>query len=195
MSTYCHRIVEYLNNESKWVRCGETVDCFHGFDQWRNEDYYDRGFPSDATVKKDDLKDEDGNLYAWGFSYITLQELSAWCEKEKSDFYSYIFSDIHQGLFKDIARKLDMIVYRDTADEEERLKIQESYNKRREDSNEASILTDFSYFKECCEEAAETAEMLNNELVRSYALADQVASKEEEYWVDPDRIRIVYYFE
>ena len=195
MSTYCHRIVEYLNNENKWVRCGETVDCFHGFDQWRNEDYYDRGFPSDATVKKDDLKDEDGNLYAWGFSYITLQELSAWCEKEKTDFYSYIFSEIHQGLFKDIARKLDMIVYRDTADEEERLKIQESYNKRREDSGEVSIITDFNYFQEVCNEAGETAMMLNDELVRSHSLADQVVSKEDMYWIPNEKVRIVFYYE
>ena len=110
MSTYCHRIVEYLNKDNQWVRCGETVDCFHGFDQWRNKDYYNRGFPKDATVNKDDLKDEEGHLYAWGFSYITLQELSAWCEKEKTEFYSYIFSEIHQGLFKDIMGKLDMIV-------------------------------------------------------------------------------------
>ena len=195
MSTYCHRIVEYLNNENKWVRCGETVDCFHGFDQWRNEDYYDRGFPSDATVKKDDLKDEDGNLYAWGFSYITLQELSAWCEKEKTDFYSYIFSEIHQGLFKDIARKLDMIVYRDTADEEERLKIQESYNKRRDDSGEVSIITDFNYFQEVCNEAGETAMMLNDELVRAHSLADQVVSKEDMYWIPNEKVRIVFYYE
>lgn len=195
MSTYCHRIVEYLNKDNQWVRCGETVDCFHGFDQWHNKDYYDRGFPNDATVKKDELKDGDGNLYAWGFSYITLNELSAWCEKEKTEFYSYIFSEMHHGIFKDIMGKLDMIVHWDTADEEERKKIRESYNKCREDSNEDSILTDFGYFKEICDNAIETAELLNNELVRSYALADQMASNEGEYWVDSNRVRILYYFD
>lgn len=195
MSTYCHRIVEYLNKDNQWVRCGETVDCFHGFDQWRNKDYYDRGFPEGATVNENDLKDEDGHLYAWGFSYITLEELSNWCDKEKTEFYTYIFSEIHQGLFKDVMRKLDMIVYRDTADEEERKKIQESYNKRRADGHEVSILMDFNYFKECCEEAVDTAIQLNDELVRAHALADQVASKEDVYWVPNEKVRIVFYYD
>ena len=192
MSTYCHRIVEYLNKENKWVRCGETVDNFHGFDQWNNADYYDRGFPADSTIKKDDLKSDDGGFYVWGLSYITLKELSYWCDREKEKMYSYIFSELNQGAFKEIMRKLDMVARGDAVGDGEKKDMQEPCD---DGGDEVGIITNFSYFKEICEEATETALMLNDELVRSYALADQVASKEEDYWADYDKIRIVFYYD
>ena len=35
MSIYCHRIVEFRNKDSQWVKCAEFVDNFHGFDEWK----------------------------------------------------------------------------------------------------------------------------------------------------------------
>ena len=187
MSTYCHRIVEYLNKDSQWVRCGEIVDCFHGFDQWCNDKYCNRGFPEDATVKKDELRSDDGNFYVGGLSYITLQELSDWYDKEKENSYSYIFSELHQGLYKNVMRRLDMIANKDAAADADKDETN--------DTDEHNILTSLDCFKEYCEEAGETALMLNDELVRAYVLADQAASKEGEYWVSYEKIRIVYYYE
>ena len=93
MSIYCHRIVEFRNKDNQWVKCAEFVDNFHGFDEWKNKEYYGRGFPEGHTVDEKSLFDEElGREYVWGKSYITMAELGAWAKQEKEEALVYFIT-------------------------------------------------------------------------------------------------------
>ena len=195
MSTYCHRIIEYLNKDNQWVRVGERVDNFHGFDFWRNNDYYDRGFPENHTIKKEEIYDEEEDReFVWGKSYITLSELSSWADTEYEEALSSLHSYIQNGLFKKINLKLnDIESY--ISQQTPRLPPDEMEKAEKEIDEEDDIISNYSNFKEYIEEVFEQYRWLNSEIIAASSLVENVANKNEEYWIELDKIRIVFYFD
>lgn len=191
MSVCCHRIVEFRNKDSQWVRCAEFVDNFHGFDEWKNKDYYGRGFPEGHTVNEKSLFDEElGREYVWGKSYITMAELGAWAKQEREEAMSYIFKELHYGLTHKMVGKLDDI-YNVIVMKED---VKPTDNEEDEESSDYDMLGNYDYFKEIIDEAFEEYEMLHDELISAWSVVEPVKD-EDEYWVEPDRVRIVYYFD
>ena len=191
MSVYCHRIVEFRNKDNQWVRCAEFVDNFHGFDEWKNKDYYGRGFPEGHTVDEKSLFDEElGREYVWGKSYITMVELGAWAKQEREEAMAYIFKELHYGLTHKMVGKLDDI-YNVIVMKED---VKPTDNEEDEESSDYDMLGNYDYFKEIIDEAFEEYEMLHDELISAWSVVEPVKD-EDEYWVEPDRIRIVYYFD
>lgn len=193
MSVYCHRIVEFRNKDNQWVRCAEFVDNFHGFDEWKNKEYYGRGFPEGHTVNEKSLFDEElGREYVWGKSYITMAELGAWAKQEREEAMSYIFKELHYGLTHKMVSKLDDI-YSVIVKKEN---VKPTDNEEDEESSNYiyDILGNYDYFKEIIDEAFEEYEMLHDELVSAWSVVEPIKD-EDEYWVEPDRVRIVYYFD
>lgn len=157
MSVCCHRIVEFCNKDNQWVRCAEFVDNFHGFDEWKNREYYGKGFPEGHTIDENKLIDEEtGTEFVWGKSYITMSELGSWAKQEREDAMSYIFKELNDYDY--------------------------------------DALGNYDYFKEIIDEAFEEYEMLHDELVSAWSVVEPIKD-EDEYWVEPDRVRIVYYFD
>lgn len=192
MSTYCHRIVEFHNKDNQWVKCAEFVDNFHGFDEWRNKDYYGRGFPEGHTVDEKKLIDEEtGKEFVWGKSYITLTELSAWAKQEREEALAYIFKELHYGLTHKMAGKLDDI-YKAVVKKEDVKPVENGDTEENDDSYD--ILGNYDYFKEVVDEAFEQYEMLHDELVSAWSVVEPIKA-EDEYWVESERVRIVYYFD
>lgn len=190
MSVYCHRIVEFRNKNNQWVRCAEFVDNFHGFDEWKNQDYYGRGFPEGHTVEKKEIFDEEaGRELVWGKSYITMSELGAWTKQEREDAMAYIFKELHYGLTNKMVGRLDDI-YNVIVMKED---VKPTDNEEDEESSDYDMLGNYDYFKEIIDEAFEQYIMLYEELISAWAVVEPLKS-EEEYWVEPDRVRIVYYF-
>ena len=192
MSVYCHRIIEYRNKDGQWVRCGEFIDNFHGFNNWNNEDYRDRGFPEGHTIKQDEIVSDDGNEYVWGKSYVTLEELNTWVDKEKENSVKYLYSEINNCFHNRTAAKLDDILNYIVD------KKLPSDNKEDEDDyydKEFDIMKDISYFESTALDITETHDQLYCELIKAWALVDQVKDKEGEYWIEPSRARIVFYFD
>lgn len=191
MSVYCHRIVEFCNKENQWVKCAEFVDNFHGFDEWKNQDYYGRGFPEGHTVDEKSLFDEElGREYVWGKSYITMSELGAWAKQEREDAMAYVFKELHYGLTNKMVGKLDDI-YSVIVKKEN---VKPTDNEEDEESSDYDMLGNYDYFKEIIDEAFEEYEMLHDELVSAWSVVEPIKA-EDEYWVEPDRVRIVYYFD
>lgn len=193
MSVYCHRIVEFRNKDNQWVRCAEFVDNFHGFDEWKNKEYYGRGFPEGHTVNEKSLFDEElGREYVWGKSYITMAELGAWAKQEREEAMSYMFKELHYGLTHKMVSKLDDI-YSVIVKKEN---VKPTDNEEDEESSNYiyDILGNYDYFKEIIDEAFEEYEMLHDELVSAWSVVEPIKD-EDEYWVEPDRVRIVYYFD
>ena len=193
MSVYCHRIVEFRNKDNQWVRCAEFVDNFHGFDEWKNKDYYGRGFPEGHTVDEKSLFDEElGREYVWGKSYITIAELGAWAKQEREDAMAYIFKELHYGLTNKMVGRLDDIYNAIVMKED--VKPTDNEEDEEEYSRDYDILGNYDYFKEIIDEAFEEYEMLHDELISAWSVVEPVKS-EDEYWVESDRVRIVYYFD
>ena len=191
MSVYCHRIVEFRNKDNQWVRCAEFVDNFHGFDEWKNKDYYGRGFPEGHTIDEKSLFDEElGREYVWGKSYITMAELGAWAKQEREEAMSYIFNELHYGLTHKMVGKLDDI-YSVIVKKEN---VKPTDNEEDEESSNYDMLGNYDYFKEIMDEAFYEYEMLHDELISAWSVVEPVKD-EDEYWVEPDRVRIVYYFD
>lgn len=191
MSVYCHRIVEFRNKDNQWVRCAEFVDNFHGFDEWKNKEYYGRGFPEGHTVDENSLFDEElGREYVWGKSYITMAELGAWAKQEREEAMSYIFNELHYGLTHKMVGKLDDI-YSVIVKKEN---VKPTDNEEDEESSNYDMLGNYDYFKEIMDEAFYEYEMLHDELISAWSVVEPVKD-EDEYWVEPDRVRIVYYFD
>lgn len=191
MSVYCHRIVEFRNKENQWVKCAEFVDNFHGFDEWKNKEYYGRGFPEGHTVDEKSLFDEKlGREYVWGKSYITMAELGAWAKQEREEAMVYIFKELHYGLTNKMVSKLDDI-YNVIVMKED---VKPTDNEEDEESSDYDMLGNYDYFKEIIDEAFEQYEMLHDELVSAWSVVEPIKA-EDEYWVEPDRVRIVYYFD
>jgi len=188
MSVYCHRIVEFRNKDNQWVRCAEFLDNFHGFDEWKNREYYGRGFPEGRTIDEKSLFDEElGREYVWGKSYITMEELGAWAEKEKEDALAYIFNELHYDVTRKMIGKIDGL-YNVLIKREEVKPIEE------EEGDGYDVLGNYNYFKEIVEEAFEQYEQLHDELISAWSVVEPIKD-EDEYWVEPDRVRIVYYFD
>jgi hypothetical protein len=59
---------------------------------------------------------------------------------------------------------------------------------------EYDALGNYDYFKEIVEEAFEQYNMLHNELVSAWSVVESFKS-DDEYWIESDRVRIVYYFD
>ena len=191
MSVYCHRIVEFRNKENQWVKCAEFVDNFHGFDEWKNKEYYGRGFPEGHTVDEKSLFDEKlGREYVWGKSYITMSELGAWASKEREDAMSYIFKELHYGLTHKMIGKIDDM-YSVIVKKED---VKPTDNAENEEETDYDVLGNYDYFKDIVDEAFEQYEMLHDELVSAWSVVEPIKD-EDEYWVEPDRVRIVYYFD
>lgn len=191
MTVYCHRIVEFRNKDNQWVRCAEFVDNFHGFDEWKNREYYGRGFPEGHTVDEKSLFDEElGREYVWGKSYITMAELGAWAKQEREEAMSYIFKELHYGLTNKMVGKLDDI-YSVIVKKEN---VKPTDNEEDEEETYYDVLGNYDYFKEIIDEAFEEYEMLHDELVSAWSVVEPIKD-EDEYWVEPDRVRIVYYFD
>lgn len=193
MSIYCHRIVEFRNKDNQWVRCAEFVDNFHGFDEWKNKEYYGRGFPVGHTIDENKLIDEEtGKEFVWGKSYITMSELGAWVKQEREDAMAYVFKELHYGLTNKMVSKLDDI-YSVIVKKEN---VKPTDNEEDEESSNYiyDMLGNYDYFKEIIDEAFEEYEMLHNELVSAWSVVEPIKD-EDEYWVEPDRVRIVYYFD
>lgn len=190
MSTYCHRIVEFRNKDNQWVKCAAFVSNFHGFDEWKNEKYYGRGFPDGHTIDEKELFDEElGKECVWGKSYITMSELDAWAEQEKEDAFAYIFNNFHNGLNNKLVGKID--------DMYKVIVKKENINPLENEDNsdyEYDALGNYDYFKEIVEEAFEQYNMLHNELVSAWSVVESFKS-DDEYWIESDRVRIVYYFD
>lgn len=192
MSTDCHRIVEFRNKDNQWVKCAEFVDNFHGFDEWKNENYYGRGFPEGHTVDEKSLFDEElGRKCVWGKSYITLTELIDWAKQEREEALAYIFKELHYGLTHKMVGKLDDI-YKVVVKKDDVKPVENGDTEENDESYD--ILGNYDYFKEVVEEAFDQYEMLHDELVSAWSAVKPIKA-EEEYWVDPDRVRIVYYFD
>lgn len=191
MSTYCHRIVEFYDKNKQWVRCGEFVDNFHGFDQWKNEDYYDRGFPENTTVKQEEITDsEDGREYVWGKSYVTMTELNAWIDKEKEESMSYLFNTIKDGMFYRMINKINDI-HSVVVDHTEPLKQD---NSEFDDDIRYDPLSNYDYFKDNVNEIFEQYESLSGEAIAAWSVVETVKA-EDEYWIDSERVRIIFYFD
>ena len=191
MSVYCHRIVEFRNKDNQWVRCAEFVDNFHGFDEWKNKKYYGRGFPEGHTIDEKKFFDEEaGEEWVWGKSYITMSELSAWAKQEREDAMAYIFKELHYGLTNKMVGKLDDI-YSVIVKKEN---VKPTDNEEDEESSNYDMLGNYDYFKEIIDEAFEEYEMLHDELISAWSVVEPIKD-EDEYWVEPDRVRIVYYFD
>jgi hypothetical protein len=190
VSTYCHRIVEFRNKDNQWVKCAEFLDNFHGFDEWKNKDYYGRGFPEGHTVDEKSLFDEEtGKEFVWGKSYITLTELCSWAKQEREEALAYIFKELHYGLTRKMEGKLDDI-YKVVVKKEDVQPVENG-----EDENDLyDLLGNYDYFKEVTEEAFDQYEMLHDELISAWSVVEPIKA-EDEYWVESDRVRIVYYFE
>ena len=191
MSVCCHRIVEFRNKDNQWVKCAEFVDNFHGFDEWKNEDYYGRGFPEGHTVDEKSLFDEElGREYVWGKSYITMSELGSWAKQEREDAMSYIFKELHYCLTHKMIDKIDAIYNAVIKEEYKQVKTEDEDNS----DYDYDALGNYDYFKEIIDEAFEEYEMLHDELVSAWSVVEPIKD-EDEYWVEPDRVRIVYYFD
>lgn len=191
MSTYCHRIVEFYDKNNQWVRCGEFVDNFHGFDQWKNEDYYDRGFPENTTVKQEEITDsEDGREYVWGKSYVTMTELNAWIDKEKEESMSYLFNTIKDGMFYRMINKINDI-HTVVVDHAEPSKQD---NSESDDDIRYDPLSNYDYFKDNVNVIFEQYESLCGESIAAWSVVETM-KVEDEYWIDPERVRIVFYFD
>ncbi len=188
MSTCCHRIVEFRNKDNQWIKCAEFVDNFHGFDEWKNEDYYGRGFPEGHTVdEKKLINEETGKEFVWGKSYITLTELSAWAKQEREEALAYIFKELHYGLTHKMIDKIDAIYNAVIKEEYKQVKTED------EEETDYDVLGNYDYFKEIVDEAFEQYEMLHDELISAWSVVEPIKA-EDEYWVESDRVRIVYYF-
>lgn len=193
MSVYCHRIVEFRNKDNQWVRCAEFVDNFHGFDEWKNQDYYGRGFPEGHTVEKKEIFDEEaGREWVWGKSYITMSELGAWAKQEREDAMAYIFKELRYGLTNKMVGRLDdiynVIVMKEDVKPTDNEEDEEEY------SRDYDILGNYDYFKHIVDESFEQYDMLHDELISAWSVVEPVKD-EDEYWVESDRVRIVYYFD
>ena len=192
MSIYCHRIVEFRNKDSQWVKCAEFVDNFHGFDEWKNKEYYGRGFPEGHTVDEKSLFDEElGREYVWGKSYITMAELGAWVKQEKEEAFAYVFKELHYGLTHKMVGKLDDI-YKVIVKKEDVKPIENGDTE--EEGDLYDILGNYDYFKEILEEAFDQYNMLRDELISAWSVVEPVKDENED-WVEPDRVRIIYYFD
>ena len=195
MATYCIRIIEYLDKDKetgveKWVRCGKIEDNFHGFDQWVNE-YYGRGLPDGHTVAHEEMYDpEDGRKWCWGESYIMLSELEAWVNREKEEAISMLYNDIVYDLIFKKIRDIDS--YLRSKDKTYTEIASESI--REDEKEDATIIENLDYFKENVEEIFDTYETLSTELATSYAFIQDAIEKKGEYYIEPERKRIVYYF-
>lgn len=189
MSTCCHRIVEFRNKDNQWIKCAEFVDNFHGFDEWKNEDYYGRGFPEGHTVdEKKLINKETGKEFVWGKSYITLTELIAWAKQEREEALAYIFKELHYGLTHKMIDKIDAIYNAVIKKEYKQVKTED------EEETDYDVLGNYDYFKEIVDEAFEQYEMLHDELISAWSVVEPIKA-EDEYWVESDRVRIVYYFD
>ena len=189
MSTYCIRNVEYINDEGKWTSCGEWEDNYHGFDRWRNENYYDRGIPKDSPMADHNFKDEETGVdYYWGKSYITLAELATWMDKEKDDAYAYIFSELHRGRMNIMEKRLANI--------EKKLGILDSKEQGEkqhdnDDGDELTALDSLNVFSELIEESMEQYDGLSTQYIRAMSLVENTNGG---HWISPDKVRIVFYF-
>lgn len=184
MSVYCHRIVEFRNKDNQWVKCAKFVDNFHGFDEWKNKDYYGRGFPEGHTLSDEEVVSE----CVWGKSYITMVELGAWAKQEREEAMSYIFKELHYGLTHKMIDKIDAIYNAVIKEEYKQVKTED------EEETDYDVLGNYDYFKDIVNEAFEQYEMLHDELVSAWSVVEPIKAKDE-YWVEPDRVRIVYYFD
>lgn len=178
MSTNCIRVVEYRTRQGEWVRCNKTNDNFHGFDTWRNKDYSDRGFPQGCTVDKSEYTDMlDGMKrdLSWGKSYITLEELEKWIEKEFKAAGDFLYREMANTQFGYIIKKLE----------------------GKEPVAEGEIISD-EEFKETFEECLDWFSGLESEYTAAYTAA-QMKYKDnndgDAYRLPLDRVRIVYWFE
>ena len=75
--------------------------------------------------------------------------------------------------------------------------IKEEYKQvKTEDEEETDydVLGNYDYFKDIVDEAFEQYEMLHDELISAWSVVEPVKD-EDEYWVEPDRVRIIYYFD
>ena len=190
MSTYCHRIVEFCNKDNQWVRCAEFVDNFHGFDEWKNKEYYGRGFPEGHTIDEKSLFDEEsGREWVWGKSYITLGELSVWAAQEREEAMAYLYKELHYGVTHKMVGKIDsmynVIVKKEDID---------PVDSEEEIDDEYDILGNYDYFKEIVDESFVEYEMLHDELTSAWSVVEPIKEKDE-YWVDSNRVRIVFYFD
>mgnify|MGYP007070191692 CR=1 FL=1 len=190
MSTVCHRCIERQEDDGSWKKCGEFSDNYHGFDRWRNEDYYERGFPEDSDLAKRDLVSSDGRDYTWGHSYINLNELLVWADSVKERSMSMFYSTLHAGITHRIERRL--------VDIQDQLGIDTNLHgdagkAKSEDEyySEYDPMGNFEQFKELYEECMEEYEGLNDQFIKAYTIASQSC---DDRWIPPQKIRIVYYF-
>lgn len=190
MSTTCYRCIEVKQNDGSWRACGEFSDNYHGFDRWRNEDFYERGFPEGSKYHDMDMKSDDGRDYTWGHSYMLLSELEAWADRVKEDAMSYLFGNLHTGISHRIDRRLKDIETKLGIDpklpgKEHKQKSEDEYY------TEFDPMDNFNQFKDLYEEVMEEYDGLNSQIIKAYTIATQA---EDDRWIDSDKIRIVYYF-
>lgn len=175
MSTNCITVVEYRTRQGEWVRCNKTNDNFHGFDTWRNKEYSDRGFPQGCTIDKSEYTDMlDGMKrdLSWGKSYITLEELEKWIEKERNNAANFLYSEMANSQFAYIIKKME----------------------GKETVTENEIITNED-FRETFEECLDWFSGLEAELVGACSVARLMCDEEDKDYLPMDRVRIVYWFE
>lgn len=181
MSTYCHRIIELKTKEHGWVNCGEICDNYHGFSQYNNDCYSNRGLPEDTCANIEMYKRDDGSegYWCWGMSYITLPELMAWMEKERLEAMGNIKSEFIHSMLQQIADKLNGT--------EVEIKNPDDYY---------DVILSDNYYHEVFDELMDTYEGLHNQYVAADALAEH---KYEELtgdscYIDPEDVRITFFF-
>ena len=150
---------------------------------------------SESDPSKEEIYDEeDDREFVWGKSYITLSELSSWADTEYEEALSSLHSYIQNGLFKKINLKLnDIESY--ISQQTPRLPPDEMEKAEKEIDEEDDIISNYSDFKEYIEEVFEQYRWLHSEIIAASSLVENVANKNEEYWIELDKIRIVFYFD
>lgn len=181
MSVYCHRITE-LKTKDGWVNCGEVCDNYHGFNQYNNEDYYGRGLPADTCVDISGYKRNDGHdgYYCYGMSYMSLQELAAWVEREKLEAMDNIKSEFTCSMLQQIADKLN--------GKEAEVKDADDYH---------DVILSNNYYHEVFEEYFQTYDGLLSECITAQTLAEHKYEEitGESWGLHAEDVRITFFFD
>lgn len=181
MSVYCHRITE-LKTKDGWVNCGDVCDNYHGFADYNNEDYANRGLPDDTSVSIESYRMDDmgGGYCCYGMSYITLPELLEWIKRERNTAINDIKNEFMRSSIFLILKKLNG----------------EDVNMDDVDSYDDVVLNNH-FYEDIFDEITSPYEGLNREYISAYTLAENKLNElgMDDVYVDNKDVRIVFYFD
>lgn len=95
------------------TRSGFTNNAVCFRDMLRNSAYADRGFPNDMSVETKEalITEHDDSLkWAYGKTYLTLEELDMWFERLKGKLIHNILESYDKLKYKEINEKLDCLL-------------------------------------------------------------------------------------